>query len=109
MMHGGEGSSNTGAAATLESEARALLAGMGHLFLAHPEAGYERVVPLALDSLRGLQVQAYVSEEGGATGDNGGGGERGGGARWIAWTELKALAERRCVLEGYIAVEWMGV
>lgn len=70
----------------LLGEAQALLEGKGHLFLAHPEAGYERVVPVALDPARGLQVQAA-----GPADDK----EEEGETRWVAWTELKALAERR--------------
>jgi hypothetical protein len=87
----GEGGSGSGGISLLLSEAKAMLTardGEGqegkeeqqHLFLPHPEQGYERVVLLAFDPARGLQVQGV-----------------GGEARWIAWPELKAVAEKRCV------------
>jgi len=91
-MEGGTGGAGL---SLLLSEAKALLergAGAGeeaqrpHLFLAHPEAGYERVVPLALDAAKGLQVQQACPDE-----------AAGGGVRWIEWPELKAVAEKRCV------------
>lgn len=81
----------------LLTEAEALLeagGAMQHLYLPHSEAGYERVVPLAVDPVKGVQVQGVDAE--GAVVDAGAAG--GGGVRWVGWPEFKAVAEKRCVL-----------
>lgn len=87
------------AAPRLLTEARALLEGGGgterqqqHLYLPHAEAGYERVTPLAVDAVKGIQVQGV------GMGADGSGDGAAGGVRWVGWPELTAVAEKRCVV-----------
>ena len=80
----------------LLTEAQALLEGGGaeqqlHLYLPHAEAGYERVTPLAVDAVKGIQIQGV------GMGVDGSGDGAAGGVRWVGWPELTAVAEKRYV------------